>query len=195
MPLLSLYLIRFHDPTRKQAFLKALYSISDLELVVASEPHHLVIRPSNTDIHTLLPTNDSLSVQWHLLLLLNGSNQTLPNSLKKEFIALEYTLQVGIPSKIISTYSDRNAKLCVDAPNVRLTGSLERARDHMMNDSAQSLELSPDLLQFADQLTKEYGSKPVTMLNLLSFREGGKEKYYQYGQVRGTCPCSSQGHA
>ena len=194
MPLTSLHLVRFHDPTRKQAFLQALTSTPRLELILASEPRFLVIRPSGTDTSILLPTDAANQAHWHLLLLLKSTHQNIPSSLKETFVASEYVVQVGIPSKILFTYPDRNAKLCVDAPNVRLTGSLERARDRKVKDSAQSLELSPDLLSFADHLTKEYGNKPVTMLNLLSFREGGKEKYYQYGQVRHTQIRSSGGH-
>ena len=53
-----------------------------------------------------------------------------------------------------------------------------------MKDSAQNLELSPDLLRFMDELTAEYGEKPVTMLNLLNFEREGKGAYYRYGQVR-----------
>lgn len=43
--------------------------------------------------------------------------------------------------------------------------------------------MDPELYKFMESLTKTYGDKPVTMLNLLRFNSGGKESYKQYGQA------------
>lgn len=91
---------------------------------------------------------------------------------------------MGIPSALVKRYPEHNAKLIADAPNVTLTGALAKAQEKVKDD-AQNLELSPELLAFMEELTATYGDKPVTMLNLLQFREGGKGGYYKYGQV---CP-------
>lgn len=91
---------------------------------------------------------------------------------------------MGVPSKLVNRYPDYNAKLIAEAPNIRLTGALEKAQK-MVKDDAQNLELSPELLAFMEELTETYGDRPVTMLNLLQFKEGGKQSYYKYGQVCG----------
>ena len=173
MPLLTLHLLRLHNPSDKPFLLRTLSSNPSLELVLASEPRYPVIRPSKIDVSILTST------AWDLLLLLRRG--TLPSPVQN-LIAAEYKLTVGIPSKLLSTYPSRNAKLLVEAPNVKLTGSLEKAQDRM-KESAQNLELSPDLLKFMDELTEEYGEKPVTMLNLLNFEREGKGAYHRYGQV------------
>ena len=172
MPLLILSLLRLHSPVDKGSFLRTLSSTPNLDIVFASEPRYSVIRPSKIDIGILTTT------PWDLLLLLRGS---IPASVQGR-IAAEYRITVGIPSRILLTYPSRNAKLLAEAPNVSLTGSLEKAQERM-RDSAQNLELSPDLLRFMDELTAEYGEKPVTMLNLLNFEREGKGAYYRYGQV------------
>ena len=41
--------------------------------------------------------------------------------------------------------------------------------------------LDSSLLDFTEKLTKSYGDKPVTMLNLLRFNEGKDKQYAQYG--------------
>ncbi|KAL9117000.1 MAG: hypothetical protein Q9187_006467, partial [Circinaria calcarea] len=170
MPLLTLSLLRLHNPPDKASLLRTLSSIPDF-LVLASEPRYSVIRPSKIDVSILTAT------PWDLLLLLHGP---IPISVQY-LIAAEYTVTAGIPSRLLSTYPSRNAKLLAEAPNVKLTGALEKAQERV-KDSAQNLELSPDLLRFMDELTAEYGEKPVTMLNLLNFKREGKGAYYRYGQ-------------
>lgn len=59
-----------------------------------------------------------------------------------------------------------------------LTGSLDKAR---IADSAQDLELSPELLRWVETFGKAEGSGAVSMLNLLSFRPGLKSEYLKYG--------------
>lgn len=172
MPLLTLHLLHLHNPLDKPSLLRTLSSTPSLGLILASETRYPVIRPSKIDVSILTTT------PWDLLLLVRGP---LPESVHGLIVA-EYKLIVGIPSKLLSTYPSRNAKLLVEAPNIKLTGSLEKAQERM-KDSAQSLELSPDLLKFMDELTKEYGEKPVTMLNLLNFEREGKGGYYRYGQM------------
>lgn len=85
---------------------------------------------------------------------------------------------MGIPGKLLSAYPEKNARLIKEAPSAGLTGSLDNPK---MPDSSQNLELSPDMLEFMEQLLKEH-TGPVTMLNLLKFKPNGKQSYYEYGQ-------------
>ena len=174
MPLATLHLLKLKDHSSVPALIQELHQIPDLNLILASQPQYHVIKSTKLD-------SDALNSGFDLLLLLETPDTTLPKSLASN-ISSEYKLTVGIPSRILDNYDDHNAKLANEAPNAKLTGSLEQARTRIKKD-AQNLELSPDLLRFMDELTQRYGDKPVTMLNLLHFNEGGKSSYGKYGQA------------
>lgn len=170
MPLLTLHLLQLSDICTAESFTKQLLKPEhSTEIVVASKPRYLVVRPTKHDVPNLANTN------YDLMLLLRAPNESIPSSLRRD-IKQEYKVFVGIPSKLLSTYPERNRQLISDAPSAALTGSLDSPS---MPDSSQNLELSPDLLRFMKKLEH----RPVTMLNLLSFKEGGKPSYHQYGQV------------
>ncbi|KAE8186034.1 hypothetical protein CF328_g7361 [Tilletia controversa] len=65
----------------------------------------------------------------------------------------------------------------------QLPASLRSGVDGKPRDS-QHLEVSDDLLRFADELERkeEFRHRPVVMLNLLQFQEGKHESYKQYGK-------------
>ena len=175
MPALTLHLFSLIIPA--QAFLQSLRQ-HQIEVVVASRPQHIVIHPS------LLDTNTLTSHPWDLLALLRipGDVPALPSDLQNA-VRDEYKILTGIPSKLLSTYPERDAKLKRDTSSIPLTGSLEKAQSQARS-SSQNLEVSPELLAFMERLTREYGDKPVTMLNLLHFHHpDGKQSYYQYGQA------------
>ena len=175
MPALTLHLFSLTIPAR--AFLQSLRQ-HQIEVVVASRPQHIVIHPS------LLDTNTLTSHPWDLLALLRipGDVSALPSDLQKT-VRDEYKILTGIPSKLLSTYPERDAKLKRETSSIPLTGSLEKAQSQARSTS-QNLEVSPELLAFMERLTREYGDKPVTMLNLLHFHHpNGKQSYYQYGQA------------
>ena len=175
MPLATLYLLRLKE-TRNAvpAFIQKLQVTPSVRLILASQPQYHVIKPKNLDVEALCSGFD-------LLLLVETPNASLPENLRAD-IDFEYKVTVGIPSRILQTYPERQSKLITEAPDVKLTGSLDRARERM-NKDAQNLELSPDLLRFMDDLTREYGDKPVTMLNLLCFNNRGKSSYAEYGKA------------
>jgi hypothetical protein len=105
--------------------------------------------------------------------------ESLPPNLQP-LVQQEYRLAVGIPSKLLSNYDDRDKPLKRAASSIPLTGFLANARQ---KSSSKNLELSPDLLAFMDTLTRTHDG-PVTMLNLLHFHHpNGKKSYYQYGQA------------
>lgn len=175
MPALTLHLFALSPGTDPRVFARKIQQ-SGIKVVVASRPRHIVVHPTNLDANTLG------SQKWDLLVLLQSPTDTapsLPTDLQ-EAVRSEYKIVVGVPSKLLGSYPERDAKLKREASSVPLTGSLDSVRG---KPSSQSLEVSPELLAFMDELTKEH-DKPVTMLNLLNFHQpDGKQNYYKYGQV------------
>ncbi|KAL4893603.1 hypothetical protein BDV59DRAFT_27329 [Aspergillus ambiguus] len=172
MPALSLHLLSLS--TDVASFLQALRQTR--KVIVASRPRHVVIRSEVLDTNALTKTH------WDLLVLLQptGSNEpSIPESLTRS-VKSEYKVAVGIPSKLLASYEARDKHLKATASSASLTGSLETVR---ANPSSQSLEVSPELLEFMDALSGKHDG-PVTMLNLLHFHHpDGKKSYYQYGQA------------
>lgn len=179
MPLLTLHIVRLSPSKSVRDFIQQLQSSPEVEVVLASQPRQFVIRPEHldVDVHT--------SSRWDLVLLITSPAAALPESLRSS-VQSEYKIAVGVPSKLLARYPEHNARLVADAPNVKLTGALDQAQ-RKMKESAQNLELSPELLTFMEELTHTYGDKPVTMLNLLHFNEDGKSSYHKYGQVCRQC--------
>lgn len=181
MPALTLHLISFKDPSLDPTtFVDKLKASPGVNVVVASRPRHIVVRPSALDVNPLT------TQRWDIMLLLqqtqgsSASGSPIPPELQPA-ISAEYRILAGIPSKLLSTYPERDAKLKQRA-QPPLTGSLDQIR-RSSKETSQNLEVSPELLAFMDQLSVEH-DKPVTMLNLLHFHHpGGKQNYFQYGQV------------
>ncbi|KAL4763454.1 uncharacterized protein BDW70DRAFT_157872 [Aspergillus foveolatus] len=181
MPALSLHLLSLHPSINSTNFLSELKKAASTKVIVASRPRRTIISP------TLLDKDPLLSEKWDILLLLQPPNPReplFPPALASH-IKTEYKIHVGIPSRLLNTYPERDAELKREknAQRVPLTGSLDRMKEKLGNDGqGQNLEVSPELLEFMQEFTKEH-DKPVTMLNLLHFHfPGGKENYYKYGQ-------------
>lgn len=177
MPALTLHLFSLN--ITPQSFLRRLRE-HRIEIVVSSRPQHIVIHPS------LIDQNALTSHPWDLLAVLQipGDKPILPTDLQSA-VRDEYKILVGIPTKLLTTYAERDEKLKRETSSITLTGSLKKVQSQSQTQStSQNLELSPELLAFMDKLTKEYGDRPVTMLNLLHFHHpDGKKSYYQYGQA------------
>jgi hypothetical protein len=203
MPAATLHLLALKAGTDPGTYARQLQKLESLEVIVASRPRYTVIHPSALDKTPLD------SEKWDLLVLLLrrqqptksslvhspsnvDTNKTttlspIPNSLRG-VIRVEYVILVGIPSKILSTYLTRDAELKKRNPgSIPLTGSLDNHLTRCKSrESSQNLEISPQLLEFMDDLSEKQNHRgPVTMLNLLQFHfPGGKQSYYEYGQVR-----------
>ncbi|KAJ6028585.1 hypothetical protein N7540_004161 [Penicillium herquei] len=187
MPVLTLHLLAFEPSINTQSFLYQLKQSPDINIIVASRPQHIVIQPSLLDKDTLSKT------QWDLLVLLQKSSTTessklanadpIPSTLRR-FIKTEYKITTGIPSKLLSSYSTRDAVLKTSSESMPLTGSLEKLlKGSDTKSTSQNLKVSPELLDFMNRLMKTH-SGPVTMLNLLHFHHpDGKKSYYEYGQA------------
>ncbi|GAB7354347.1 hypothetical protein MBLNU459_g4857t1 [Dothideomycetes sp. NU459] len=172
MPVLTLHLIQLVGDGGVSSFIAQLKEADpSAEIVVASQPRYLVVRPEKQDVNALSGSS------WDVMLLIRTAKGALHEALRPR-IAQEYKMFVGIPSKLLAAYPKKNRQLLEEAPSAGLTGSLDNP---IVPDSSQNLELSPDLLRFMDELMKQHNG-PVTMLNLLKFKEGGKSSYYEYGQ-------------
>ncbi|RHZ63766.1 uncharacterized protein CDV56_106468 [Aspergillus thermomutatus] len=128
MPGLTLHLLALAPSTTAESFLHQLRQSSAVEVILASRPRHIVIPP------TLIDSNPLTTTKWDLLVLLQPSSATkeaalesLPPNLQP-LVRHEYRLAVGIPSKLLSNYDDRDRSLKRTASSVPLTGSLTNAR-------------------------------------------------------------------
>ncbi|KAL4791390.1 hypothetical protein BDV19DRAFT_393135 [Aspergillus venezuelensis] len=183
MPALTLHLLSLTN-TSAQSFISELRKSTSTKVVVASRPRRVIISP------TILDTKTLLSEPWDLLLLLQptsnaqGQDSPFPSELVAK-IKKEYTIPVGIPSKLLSTYPQRDAELKKSASGIPLTGSLDKLGSDV--GKGQNLEVSGELYDFMNEFSKVH-DRPVTMLNLLHFHaQGGKQNYYKYGQVAFAC--------
>ncbi|KAL4861458.1 hypothetical protein BDV12DRAFT_180271 [Aspergillus spectabilis] len=177
MPALTLHLLSLTPPITAKKFVKQLRKKFTTKIIVASQPQKVIISP------TLLDSDVLLSKPWDLLLLVHQENPKepiFPGTLASH-IQKEYKINVGIPSKLLSTYPQRDAQLKREAKDAPLTGSLETIN---LEESGQNLEVSGELVHFMEGFMAKVHDGPVTMLNLLYFHyPGGKESYYKYGQA------------
>ncbi|KAI4194616.1 MAG: hypothetical protein LQ350_007671 [Teloschistes chrysophthalmus] len=174
MPVCSVFLLSLK--TSIPTFLAAVQATSPrLDPLVTAKVIRWIITPTSLSKESLL----SPSSPWHVLVILPGALTTLPEHLQP-LIENQWSIEAGIPSKLISTFSSTNHNLLhpspVDVPP--LTGSMV---DSKTAPSAQSLELSGEL---RDWISGGKGPKgAVSMLNLLAFNPGLKDQYLEYGKA------------
>jgi hypothetical protein len=89
-------------------------------------------------------------------------------------------VKAGVPSRLLTDFESKNERLLhpreSDVP--KLTGSLDKPK---INDSAQHLELSPELRNWIEDFYTKEAKGAVSMLNLLAFKSGLKAEYLKYG--------------
>lgn len=179
MPLCTLYLLSLNPQTTLKEFITSLKSY-DLTPLTISRVVRWIIVPEEIDTAQLLEPIRP----YDLLLILNGTDP-LPGPLESKTSAI-YTLQIGVPSRLLKDFSSRNQNLLhpSSASSVpKLTGALDN--DPIVDPkSSQTLTLSPELQGWIKSFSKTHaGQNAVSMLNLLSFRPGKKESYLQYGKA------------
>lgn len=208
----------------RKAFLQQLIQAQDLNdrLIVACVVRRPVILANRID-HVHLN-----STPWDLLLMFKGDGASKSGSSSsssddtssmlglqrhgatRDAITAEYSINVGIPSRILDNYSKRSKELKEEGIQARQGKSdVSPSTSALSNDAlqqdpartwgsfapktSQNLEMSPDLVQLIDELdvlaendglVDAHG--PVQQLNLLAFKKTkeDKERYYRYGQVR-----------
>lgn len=179
MPVLSLHLLRLGPFITVPDFVVQLQENKTVDVVIASRPRYKLIKPATLDV-------DALKQHYDVLLLVKRAAPFWPSEIQGSIVR-DYRLDVGIPTQLFDSYPARNAKLINDAADVKLTGALDKLLERRKaggQGQGQKLELDEGLLTFMEKLSKTYGDKPVTMLNLLRFNEGKREDYLKYGKVR-----------
>lgn len=211
MPLCTLHLVQLYrkseeEPTfaaRRRFLHKLLSNSNDLNdrLLSACVVRRSVIMATRIDHVRLNKT------AWDLVLVMKGAKGekddqaqplTLANHpLTKKDIANEYTLPIGIPTRLVEGYKSRTKQLNAEAKKSEhlsieaLQRDPARSVERYPPKTSQNLELSEDLTQLIEDLNKlgtsdglADGRGPVQQLNLLAFNrsEEDKERYYQYGK-------------
>lgn len=174
MPVCSIFLLSLK--TSIPAFLAATRATSPrLDPLVTAKVIRWIITPTALSKEPLL----SPPSPWHILLILPDALTILPEHLQG-LIKNQWSVQAGIPSKLISTFTSTNHKLLRPSPTdiPPLTGSMVNPQTAT---SAQGLELTDEL---RDWISIGEGPKgAVSMLNLLSFKPGMKDRYLAYGKA------------
>lgn len=144
----------------------------DIKPLVKAKVLRWIILPTKTSTAPLLGQN----VQWDMLLVLPG-DAALPLEVRS-FVKASWSSNIGVPSKLLQGYEQKNAKLLRPQP-----GSVKAAESYLTPsaETAQSLELSPELGRWVSNLDDRSRKHPVSMLNLLQFTPGRREQYKKYG--------------
>ena len=172
MPICTVQLLSLNSSI--DTFLTALRN-SSLKPLTVARVVRWIITPTFLSREPLL----SQSPPWDLLLILLDAVRSLPADLES-LVRSTWSIQAGVPSRLISSFESRNSQLLYPPPNTvpLLTESLsnpERA------DSAQSLELTDHLQSWIQGGKSPKGA--ISMLNLLAFKPGQKEQYLKYGKA------------
>lgn len=217
MPLCTLHLIRLSkdgesdsSDARCASFLRLLLA-SDLgpRLLVASLVRRPVILAERIDSVHLNAT------PWDLLLVFGPDargpsvqassieTKATPLSLEHDprtraHVDVEYVLDVGVPTRILSGYKGRTRELMEAAarakkPSLDSLRTREPARTHAgrVPKTSQNLEMSDELLDLIEALEKlgddgglVKGGGPVHQLNLLKFKptKEDRDRYLEYGR-------------
>ncbi|KAK4936854.1 hypothetical protein LTR10_022376 [Elasticomyces elasticus] len=172
MPLASIHLIALTKDTSIPSFLSTLKS-SALQPLVVSKVIRWIITPSTIDADALLKP------KWDILLITPGTDP-LPDTLTQS-IQTHWSTTTGIPSRLTTDFPKTNMHLLHPARTPKLTGSLSNPR---IGSTSQTLELSSDLSDWIQQFAQtSTGKQPLSMLNLLAFKDGMKESYLTYGKA------------
>lgn len=188
MPLATAYLIALARPgVQISSLLAALPS----KPLVQSRVIRWIVLPSTPERATPLTTHP-----WDLLLIFPSTVDLSASLLTSHGASASYSITFGIPSKLLASFADKNAKYLNPGANdvPALTGALDKPR---IADSAQTLALTDELLAWAhswDQQTTGVGGRgAVSQLNLLAFAEGKHGEYVKYGQAFAASAGSSRG--
>lgn len=172
MPICTVQLLSLNSSI--DTFLTALRN-SSLKSLTLARVVRWIITPTILSREPLL----SKSPPWDLLLILPDAVRSLLSDIEC-LVRSTWSIQAGVPSKLISSFESRNAQLLYPPPNTvpPLTGSLSNPQ---IANSTQSLELTGDLQSWIQGGRSPKGA--VSMLNLLTFKPGLKEQYLKYGKA------------
>ena len=178
MPLANLHLISLNPSTSLKSFLCQLQSLpGDQQPITISKVVRWIITPEIIDTNQLLHPEKPYDV-----LLIFPNTNPLPSSLTSH-IHNKFSLQVGIPSRLLKDFKSTNQSLLHPSTSTipPLTGALS---EPLVQKSSQSLALSPELQTWIKSYSTTLGGKSaVSMLNLLAFIPERKSSYLQYGKA------------
>ncbi|KAF2262079.1 hypothetical protein CC78DRAFT_535134 [Lojkania enalia] len=177
MPLCTLHLLSLHPTIPLKTFLATLHSTS-LSPLVISKVLRWIILPTQLSTDALLAQN----IHWDILLIL-PSTDPLPPPVTAH-IAHAWTVTAGIPSRLLRNFSARNDGLLHADPSTTPRLNSNEENHAAPASSPQNLELAPELQDWisAFSANRRIGTAPVSMLNLLSFKQGMKDSYLEYGK-------------
>ena len=176
MPLASIHLIALSTSTSLPSFLSTIKdSIPTSQILTISKTIGWIIRPERIDAQHLLHPKKP----WDLLLIVLGTDP-IPQALKAK-IDDHWTCQAGVPSRLTKDFASTNDKVLHPAASdvPALTGSLDKPR---IGSTSQTLEMSSGLQDWVSQFSQtSAGKSPLSMLNMLAFKDGMKQSYLKYG--------------
>ncbi|KAJ3574314.1 hypothetical protein NPX13_g4401 [Xylaria arbuscula] len=175
MVLCSFHLIALKAGTTPTSFLSS-FQKAGIKPITQGLVLRWMILPQQISTGHLLARN----IHWDMVIIL-APESAIPESLRAASIAAEWQASVGTSSKLLSNYASLNAELLSPAPGSVPPLSLDLSAAAQA-DSSQNLELTPELASFISTLPAHIKSRPVSMLNLLSFNEGKHADYVKYGQ-------------
>lgn len=175
MVLCSFHLIALKAGNTAPIFLSALRK-AGIKPIAQGLVLRWMILPQQISTGYLLSRN----IHWDMVLILSEESD-IPQSIRSTTIAAEWTAGVGTSSKLLANYASLNAELLNPALGTVPPLSLDLSAAARAN-SSQNLELTPELASFISALPAHIQSRPVSMLNLLSFNEGKHADYVKYGQ-------------
>ena len=141
-----------------------------------SRPLRWVILPNFLSTVPLLAQN----LQWHLFLVLPDGT-VFPPSAESQIQAL-WTVAAGVPSRLLKDFDVKNEEM-LNPKRVQAVDQSKRVQ--RLESSSQGLELSSELEEWIQRLPERARRHPISMFNLLAFREGLKEEYLKYGKAFG----------
>ncbi len=172
MPISTIILVSLK--TSIPRFIIALHKTSLRPLVIAKVARW-IITPSQLSSKPLLHP----AKPWDLLLILTGASELLPENLQS-MIKDRWSIQAGVPSKVIASFASTNERLLRPSAGdiLPLTGALSNPK---IAESSQALELSDEIRQWISSSKSPKGA--ISMLNLLAFHAGKKDEYLKYGKA------------
>lgn len=178
MPLANLHLISLNTSTSLKSFISLLKSLPENQQpITISKVVRWIITPETIDTNLLLHPKKPYD-----LLLIFPNTDPLPSNLTSH-IHNKYSLQVGIPSRLLKDFKTTNNALLHPSTSAipPLTGALTQP---LVQQSSQSLALSPELQTWIKSYSTSLGGKSaVSMLNFLAFIPERKSSYLQYGKA------------
>ena len=172
MPVCTLYILKLKSSTSE--FLSALRQTS-LQPITVARVVRWIVRPTTLSQVALLSEDQG----WDLLLVIRGASSALENDLS-HLIERLWSIQTGVPSGLLATYSVTNAKLLYPSPGHIPVATRSSSELRFVN-STQDLELTQELNDWI--VDGDGPSGAVSMFNLLSFNPGKKEEYMNYGRA------------